>query len=64
MKQKVLVVDDDPAVRKTLAEVLTLEDYTVQTAEHGGPAHGVMWASREHLLVLLGLVIPIRHRVL
>ena len=54
----VLVVDDDVAIRKMLSEVLTLEGYTVQTAEHGGIALEMMRASRDRLVVLLGLVMP------
>lgn len=54
----VLVVDDDPAIRKMLREVLELEGYTVSTAEHGGPALDHMRASPERLVVLLGLVMP------
>lgn len=54
----VLVVDDDQAIRRMLSEVLTLEGYTVQTAEHGGPALDMMRASRDRLVVILGLVMP------
>jgi CheY-like chemotaxis protein len=39
-------------------EVLELEGYAVQTAEHGGPALEIMRASPERLVVLLGLVMP------
>jgi CheY-like chemotaxis protein len=58
MAAQVLVVDDDPAIRKMLSEVLMLEGYAVQTAEHGGPALDIMRTSPERLLVLLGLVMP------
>lgn len=54
----VLVVDDDRTIRTMLSEILTLEGYTVQTAEHGGPALDLLRASRERLVVLLGLVMP------
>ena len=55
----VLVVDDAPATRAILSEVLTLEGYSVQTAEHGGPALEIMRASHEHLLITLGLMMPV-----
>lgn len=54
----VLVVDDDLTIRELLREVLEVEGYTVQTAEHGGPALDLLRASRERLVVLLGLVMP------
>lgn len=54
----VLVVDDDWAIRKLLSEVLTMEGYTVQTAEHGGPALDILRTSRDRMVVLLGLVMP------
>jgi CheY-like chemotaxis protein len=54
----VLVVDDDPGLRHILSEVLATEGYSVQTAEHGGPALELMRASPERLVVTLGLVMP------
>ena len=54
----VLVVDDDRAIRMMLSEVLTLEGYTVQVVEHGGPALDILRASRDRMVVLLGLVMP------
>lgn len=58
MKPSALVVDDDPTTRIMLSEVLRAEGYSVQTAEHGGPALAIMRASQEHLLVTLGLIMP------
>jgi CheY-like chemotaxis protein len=58
MNPSVLVVDDDPAIRHMVSEVLRVEGYSVQTAEHGGPALDIMRASQEHLLVTLGLIMP------
>jgi CheY-like chemotaxis protein len=55
----VLVVDDDMGIRKVLYEVLTMEGYTVQTAEHGGPALNILRASSEPMVVLLGLAMPV-----
>lgn len=59
MKPTVLVVDDDPALRKMLCEMLVLEGYPVATAEHGGPALEQMRASRQPLVVSLGLAMPV-----
>jgi CheY-like chemotaxis protein len=57
MAAPVLVVDDNPRIRKLLCTVLTMEGYTViQTVEHGGPALDILRASREGLVVLLGLL--------
>ena len=54
----VLVVDDGRAIRKLLSEVPAMEGYTVQTAEHGGPALDILRTSRDRLVVVLGLVMP------
>lgn len=56
--RSILVVDDEPNIRGMMAEVLMLEGYSVQTAEHGGPALDILRTSPEHLLVTLGLVMP------
>ena len=32
---KILIVDDDPAIRKNIQEILSLEGYQVYTAENG-----------------------------
>lgn len=37
-KPKVLVVDDDPGIRETMADILTLEGYTVQAVADGEAA--------------------------
>lgn len=55
---RVLVVDDDYYIRRMECEVLALEGYVVDTAEHGGPALEYMRASKEGLVVLLGLMMP------
>jgi CheY-like chemotaxis protein len=36
--QRVLVVDDDPGIRETMWDILTLEGYQVETAESGEEA--------------------------
>lgn len=58
MQSTVLVVDDDPAIRNILAEVFALEGYSVQTAEHGGPALDILRTSPVPLIVTLGLIMP------
>ncbi len=37
-KPKVLVVDDDPGIRETMVDILTLEGYAVQAAADGETA--------------------------
>jgi two-component system chemotaxis response regulator CheY len=38
MSQHVLVVDDDPSIRSMVSEILTMEDYEVETAANGAEA--------------------------
>ena len=54
----VLVVDDDPAQRQLLHEILSLEGRTAYLAEHGGPALQRLRASAEGMVVLFGLLMP------
>jgi len=53
----VLVVDDDPGVRKWVRYVLNSAGYQVMEAEEGGPAMNLL---RQHAvdLVLIDLVMP------
>jgi CheY-like chemotaxis protein len=54
---KVLVVDDDPAIRELLQDILTDEGYSVVVARDGVEALDVL--GREHdFLVLLDLMMP------
>lgn len=55
----ILVVDDDPAVRDSLAHVLTGEHYTVLTAANGAEALAVV-AAQPVDLVLLDLNMPVK----
>jgi two-component system, chemotaxis family, chemotaxis protein CheY len=58
MSKLILVIDDDPAIRETIADALADEGYAVQTANNG--AEGL--AALEHsspLLVLLDMRMPV-----
>src|SRR5262245_40673006 len=55
--KKILLVDDDPAVRESVARVLTGEDYDVLTAANGLEALDLA-AANEVDLVLLDLNLP------
>jgi two-component system alkaline phosphatase synthesis response regulator PhoP len=53
----VLVIDDDPAIRQGLEELLTSERLKVLTAETG--KRGIAIARREHLdIIILDLLLP------
>ncbi len=54
---RILVVDDDPAIRALLHEFLTREGYRVLTASDGVEALRAVKRTRPHL-VLLDLVLP------
>src|SRR5262249_15203173 len=53
----VLIVDDDPAIRKMLVEVLQLEGYPTETAGNGREALDQL-ARRGPRVVLLDLLMP------
>ena len=53
----VLIVDDDPAIRKMLVEVLSLEGYPTETAVNGREALDILAKSGPRL-VLLDLLMP------
>jgi DNA-binding response OmpR family regulator len=48
----ILVVDDDVAIRSTIAEILRLEGYSVRTAENGAEALKIFDEVRPRLVVL------------
>lgn len=52
MARNVLVVDDDPAVRRVLVQALQLEGYKVSTADDGEQALAVLEANHPDLVVL------------
>ena len=58
-KQKILLVDDDAAIRRILMRLLTEEDYLVLTAANGGEAL-VLAESAKFDLVLLDLNMPVK----
>jgi CheY-like chemotaxis protein len=55
----VLVVDDDRSIRETLRVVLQEEGYTVSEAEDGQVALKILKASKEPMVVLLDLRMPV-----
>ena len=58
MLPTILVVDDDPATRRLVREVVMSEGCAVVEAEHGGPVLEYMRTSTESLVVVLGLMMP------
>lgn len=54
----VLIVDDDPAIRKMLVEVLALEGYPTETATNGQEALALLARSAPRL-ILLDLLMPV-----
>lgn len=54
----VLIVDDDPAIRKMLVEVLSLEGYSTETAVNGRDALERLAQSKAPRIVLLDLLMP------
>src|SRR5690349_3932631 len=54
---RVLVVDDDPMIRETLADVLALEGYAGTTARDGAQGLAAVAADRP-AVVLLDLMMP------
>ena len=54
----ILIVDDDPAIRKMLVEVLSLEGYPTETAVNGREALDLL-ARGAARVVLLDLVMPV-----
>ncbi|XXT22232.1 response regulator [Sorangium sp. So ce429] len=57
--KRILVVDDDPDIRETLAELLQEEGYAVSSAAHGGEALSALRADPRPGLILLDLMMPI-----
>ena len=57
-KPTILIVDDDPYIRKMLAEVLGLEGYPYETATNGQEALEALDKSGPRL-ILLDLLMPV-----
>jgi two-component system, OmpR family, alkaline phosphatase synthesis response regulator PhoP len=58
MSEKILIVEDEPALQETLAYNLTREGYQVQSAGDGQAA--IDSARREHPdLIVLDLMLPV-----
>lgn len=55
---RILVVDDDAAIRRTLRAALEDEAYTVQEAAEGGAALATLRASAQPVVTLLDLRMP------
>ena len=53
----ILIVDDDPAIRKMLVEVLSLEGYPTETANNGREALEILAKSGPRV-ILLDLLMP------
>lgn len=58
MSSHILIVDDDPSIRATLAEVLTDEGYHVQTATNGAEGLSAIAESPPDV-VLLDMRMPV-----
>ncbi len=54
----ILIVDDDPSIRKLLVEVLQLEGYPTETASNGREAMDMLARSGPRV-VLLDLLMPV-----
>ncbi len=54
----ILVVEDDPPIRESLAEVLRDEGYTVMEASDGVEALRLLARSRERFVIFLDLLMP------
>ena len=55
---QVLVVDDDPGLRAVMSDLLTIEGYTVATADNGAAALEQVRRARPDL-ILLDLMMPV-----
>ena len=58
MTQRLLVVEDEADLRASVAEVLRLEGYEVQTAGNGKEALDVLASGEPPHLILLDLMMP------
>ena len=56
--KKILVVDDDPAIRDVVVDILEMSDYKVRTASNGAEALDQI-RSEQPAAVLLDLMMPV-----
>src|SRR5205823_10882108 len=56
--KKILVVDDDPAIRDVVVDILEMSDYKVKTASNGAEALDQI-RSEQPAAVLLDLMMPV-----
>ncbi len=59
MKNPIIIVEDDTAIRESLEELLSSEGYSVRTATHGGEGLALIEELRGQCLVLLDLQMPV-----
>ncbi|MBF6589352.1 MAG: response regulator [Ktedonobacterales bacterium] len=55
----VLIVDDDPAIRRMLTETLGLEGYPYETASNGREALDLLAKTNSPRVILLDLMMPV-----
>ncbi|HEX6123376.1 MAG TPA: response regulator, partial [Ktedonobacterales bacterium] len=55
----IMIVDDDPGIRKMLTETLTLEGYPLETATQGQEALDLLSKANAPRVILLDLLMPV-----
>src|SRR5258706_15360893 len=58
-KPPILVVDDEPAIRKMIVEILGLEGYPTATAIHGQDALAFLARHPGKYVIVLGIMMPV-----
>jgi CheY-like chemotaxis protein len=59
LREYVLVVDDDDAIRETVSEILADEGYAVRSAANGDQALHLIRTTTPPCLILLDLMMPV-----
>jgi CheY-like chemotaxis protein len=58
--KSILVVEDDPDIRDTIADVLSEEGYTVLSAKHGGEGLAILRSATQlPAIIILDLMMPV-----
>ena len=57
--QSILIVEDDPDIRSTLQEILSIEGYSASVASNGRDAVSLLKEMRRPCLILLDLMMPV-----